>query len=80
MNDEQGIFEDNPQIAYLITQKKHPLRYKPVRHDGKVKFLLMGPGLAHALQNFFANDEIPVQDYLSAFTTIKNIVAAMKDR
>ena len=77
---EQRIFEDNAQVAFLIAQKKYPVKYKPVQESGKIKFLLSGAGLEQAIQNFFANDEIPVQDYLSAFTTLKNIVAAMKDR
>jgi len=77
---EQRLFEDNQLTAYLISQKKYPVRYKPVRESGKIKFLLSGDGLEQAIQNFFGNDEIPVQDYLSAFTTLKNIVAAMKDR
>jgi hypothetical protein len=75
---EQRLFEDNQLTAYLISQKKYPVRYKPVRESGKIKFLLSGDGLEQAIQNFFANDEIPVQDYLSAFTTLKNIVAAMR--
>ena len=79
-DEEHGLFEDNPQIAFLTAQKKFPLRYRPVKHDNKIKFIISGPGLEKAVQNFFANAEIPVQDYLSAFTTIKNIVAAMKDR
>ena len=107
---EQRLFEDNQLTAYLISQKKYPVRYKPVRESGKIKFLLSGDGLEQAIQNFFGNDEIPVQesgkikfllsgdgleqaiqnffangeipvqDYLSAFTTLKNIVAGMKDR
>jgi hypothetical protein len=79
-DEENRLFDDNPQIAFLMAQKDFPLRYKPVRHAGKIKFLVFGDGLEKAIQNFFANDEIAVQDYLSAFTTIKNIVAAMKDR
>jgi hypothetical protein len=80
MNREQGVFEDNSEISYLIAQKKYLLKYKPVWDDDKIKFVVSGPGLEQAVQNFFANDAIPVQDYLSAFRTIKNIVAAMKDR
>jgi hypothetical protein len=79
-DEEHGLFEDNREISYLIAQKDYPLRYKPVRHNGKINFLISGSGLEKAIQNFFANSAIPVQDYLSAFTTIKNIVAAMKDR
>ena len=75
---EQRIFEDNAAIAYLIAQKKYPVKYKPVQEAGKIKFLVSGAGLEQAIQNFFANDEIPVQDYLSAFITLKNIVAAMR--
>jgi hypothetical protein len=77
---EQRLFEDNQLTAYLISQKKYPVRYKPVRESGKIKFLLSGDGLEQAIQNFFGNDEIPVQDYLSAFGTLKTIVAGMKDR
>ncbi len=78
-DEERGIFEKNAQIAYLFAQKKHPLKYQPVWDDDKIKFVISGPGLKQAVQNFFANDEIPVQDYLSAFNTIKNIVLAMKE-
>jgi len=75
---EQRIFEDNAQVAFLIAQKKYPVRYKPVQESGKIKFLLSGDGLEQAIQNFFANDEIPVQDYLAGFTVLRNIVQAMR--
>lgn len=78
-NEEKIVLDNNPQIAYLIAQKKIPnIHFKPFLLDGKVKFLLFGPGLNQAIQHFFANGEIPVQDYLSAFNTIRNIVAALK--
>jgi hypothetical protein len=82
MNDEKHesrIFDVNAQIAYLIAQKRFPLRYVPIKDEGKIKFSLSGEGLHVAVHNFFANDSIPVQDYLAAFNTIKNIVLAMKD-
>jgi hypothetical protein len=78
LDAERGLFEDNTQIAYLISQKRFPLKYKPIEHDGKIKFFISGPGLDQAIQNFFANENVPVQDYLRAFSTVKNIVSAMK--
>jgi hypothetical protein len=78
MNEEKVLLDDNPQISYLIAQKKFPIRYKPLVSDGKVKFLLWGSGLDQAIQQFFANGEIGVQDYLSAFNTVRSIVSALK--
>ena len=79
VNKEEIVLDNNQQIAYLLAQKHFPdIRYKPLLLDGKVKFAFFGPGLNQAIQHFFANDEIPVQDYLSAFNTIRNIVAALK--
>jgi len=78
MSEEQRVIKSTPQVAYMIGQKKIPLRYKPVRIEDDVKFLLIGDGLDQVIANFFANDPIPVQDYLAAFTTIRNIVAEMK--
>jgi hypothetical protein len=80
MNNEQGVFQDNKQAAYLIAQRRYPLRYQPIKENGVVQFLFTGAGLDKAVQAFFANDAIPVQDYIAALATVTNTVYALKGR
>ena len=79
MSTEMRRLTENALIAFLGAQKTYPVEITPINEDGSISFEAKGENIDKAIQAYFANAPVCIQDFLHSYKLIKNTIRSMRE-
>lgn len=74
----QRELTDTLMVSYLYVLRNFTIRPLITNGNKLISFIIEGENLNEAIERFYANEPVPIQDFCQAYKTIRSMIFNLK--